>query len=423
MHVAFFMNRFPEPSETFIMNAAAGLIDAGCDIDIYGLQGMATSTARHAMLERYGLMARAYPPQFADSRKRRRWLEAPAALGRVALRSGWRNAASALNVAVHKKRALGGRTVHEVEAFRQRDYDVLHCHFATLAEPVLRHRRAGGLDGAVVVHFRGYDITTHVHEFGTTVYDAAFRDADQFIANSMFFRNRAIDLGCPPERITVIESAVNLTLFPFAPRMAPINRPVRLLTVGRLVEKKGIADAIAATARLRDQGLSIEHDIIGEGYERPTLERLIAQHGLGGVVTLRGERSQEEIAAALAAADLFVAPSVTARDGASDAAINTLKEAMATGLPVVSTWHGGIPELVEDGVSGYLVAERDPAALADRLADLIADPDRWAAMGAAGRAAVEHRFTFTAIARQTLDIYQSAIYLRKQRARRHEGLR
>ncbi|MEN9223394.1 MAG: glycosyltransferase, partial [Thermostichus sp. BF3_bins_97] len=101
-----------------------------------------------------------------------------------------------------------------------------------------------------------------------------------------------------------------------------------------------------------------------------------------------------------------LAPSVTASDGNQDAPVNVLKEAMAMGLPVISTWHGGIPELVQEGVSGFLVPERDPQALAERLSYLIQHPQRWSEMGRAGRSFVERVFDLETLNDELVRQYQ-----------------
>ena len=113
---------------------------------------------------------------------------------------------------------------------------------------------------------------------------------------------------------------------------------------------------------------------------------------MGEKIHLLGWQNEAGIIEMLSQAHLFVAPSVTAADGNQDAPINVLKEAMAMGLPVVSTTHGGIPELVEDGVSGYLVPERDGDAIAQALTKLIDQPQRWPDMGRAGRDYVERYY-------------------------------
>jgi colanic acid/amylovoran biosynthesis glycosyltransferase len=123
-------------------------------------------------------------------------------------------------------------------------------------------------------------------------------------------------------------------------------------------------------------------------------------------VKLVGEKDQKEIISILDQAHLFMAPCVTSKQGDQDAPVNTLKEAMAMGLPVVSTWHGGIPELVEDGVSGFLVPERDSEAIVEKLDYLIKHSEQWEAMGRAGRAKVIEKYNMNRLNDQLVEIYR-----------------
>jgi len=117
----------------------------------------------------------------------------------------------------------------------------------------------------------------------------------------------------------------------------------------------------------------------------------------------------------LAEAHILMAPSVTAADGDEEGIPNTLKEAMAMGIPVISTLHAGIPELVADGISGFLVPERDAAALADRLRRLVDHPETWAAMGRAGRVRIDSDFDIDRLNDQLLDLYKGMLAAPEQR--------
>jgi colanic acid/amylovoran biosynthesis glycosyltransferase len=136
---------------------------------------------------------------------------------------------------------------------------------------------------------------------------------------------------------------------------------------------------------------------------------MLDELGLRGEVELVGARSHAEVIALLREAHLFVAPCVTAENGDQEGIPNALKEAMAMGIPVLSTWHSGIPELVEDGVSGLLVPERDSEALADGLAYLIDQPERWPAMGRAGRDKVDAEFNSEKLTHDLIGLYREAI--------------
>lgn len=185
-----------------------------------------------------------------------------------------------------------------------------------------------------------------------------------------------------------------------------VNRPVRIVTTGRLTGKKGIEYGIRAVAKLLKAGRNIRYDIIGDGPLKENLERLIEHLGVGSAVRLLGWKQQQEIIEILTEAQLFVAPSVTSKEGDQDAPVNVLKEAMAMGIPVIGTRHGGIPELVEDYVSGLLVPERDSESLADKLDYLLDHPQVWLAMGRAGRLRVEQDYDINKLNDHLFDIYR-----------------
>jgi colanic acid/amylovoran biosynthesis glycosyltransferase len=179
-----------------------------------------------------------------------------------------------------------------------------------------------------------------------------------------------------------------------APHDEPV--PVKLLSVGRLVEKKGFHDAITAVARNRH--LPIVYQIIGSGPLEGALRTAIGRLGVGARIQLLGAASHDEVRSAMLAADVFIAPSVRSRrDGDEEGIPVAIMEAMAMRLPVLSTVHAGIPELVADGVSGYLVPERDPWRLGQRLAELVASAELRRVFGAAGRAIVERDYEMEAL--------------------------
>lgn len=217
-------------------------------------------------------------------------------------------------------------------------------------------------------------------------------------------------LGCPAGKLVVIGSPIDTDRFAPPPsRAEPGSRPLALVAVGRLVEKKGFADAVDAVAQLVRDGLDVRLDVLGEGPLRPALQAQIEAAGLRGRVVLHGAATQDAVIAALHRADVALAPSVRAGSGDEDAPVNTLKEAMATELPVVATRHGGIPELVEHEVNGLLVPERDPAALAAAIARLAASPGEWRRLGAAGRNKTVDNYDRRSILRRTLNAYRAAL--------------
>lgn len=168
--------------------------------------------------------------------------------------------------------------------------------------------------------------------------------------------------------------------------------PARLLSVGRLDPIKGFDVLLEALALLHARGIAFDSVVIGEGAERARLLARRDELGLQAQVAFVGAKPQGEVARAMAEATLMVMPCVVTPDGNADGIPNVLTEAMAAGLPVVSTRVSGIPELIDDGVSGRIVEQRDPQALAEAIASLLADPALRDACAAAGRAKVEREF-------------------------------
>jgi colanic acid/amylovoran biosynthesis glycosyltransferase len=185
-------------------------------------------------------------------------------------------------------------------------------------------------------------------------------------------------------------------------------QPVEVITVARLVEKKGIEYAIRAAALvLRDR--SFRYTIVGDGPERQRLEGLIDHLGVSGSVRIIGWRGHDEVHRLLSTADAFMLPSVTAADGDEEGLPVALMEAMAAGLPVLSTLHSGIPELVRDGIEGFLVRERDVEALASRCSVLVDDPRLRAELGSAARLRIEERHDNHMLHDRLVELYRELL--------------
>lgn len=395
------------------MNAAAALGRAGVPLDLIGLWGTGSGEEPQQEVEREierNPLIRVMSPRHVRHR-RNRWLSLPMIIGSLIRRGGIRVFAK---VAARAARRGGTQFLSIAEVFARTDADVLHCQFATVAPIALEMRELGVLRSAIVVHFRGYDISQYVQEHGERVYDDVFVMADWFIANCEAFRQRCIELGCDERRIEVISSGTDTHRFALAEREPPKDGSIRLLAVGRLVEKKGFGLAIGAVAKLRERGVDATLDIIGDGELRDELERQIADAGLRKQVRLHGALPHGEIVDWLARTDALVAPSITATRGDADAPVNTIKEAMATGMPVIGSRHGGIPEIVEPGVNGLLCEENDADDLASKIENLLGLRDRWRDMGLAGRATVERGHSLDLSNRQYLQVYERVTGKRRE---------
>jgi len=291
-----------------------------------------------------------------------------------------------------------------LEIADRENYDIIHCQFGTLGPLALALQRLHATGGKIVTSFRGFDITKAIKN-NPSIYDELFRDGDFLLAVSKDIRAKLLAIGCPAEKIAILHSGIDCARFRFSERQIDQKQPVNVISIGRFVEKKGLKYAIEAVANVHKTGRNLHYSIVGDGELRDALEKKIADTQIQHVVDLIGWQDHDSITRILSRAHILIAPSVTADDGDQEGIPNVLKEAMATGLPVLGTLHSGIPELVEDGVSGYLVPERDVAALTGRLIDLCDHPEKWAEMGTRGREKVEAEFSTDKINDELEQIY------------------
>jgi colanic acid/amylovoran biosynthesis glycosyltransferase len=320
-----------------------------------------------------------------------------------------------LNIFKFGKRAASMRLLYSViPLLESQSYDIIHCQFGMYGIEGMILRDVGAIKGKLITSFRGYDISWYVKAYGEEVYDELFSKGDFFLANCEFFRQRAIKLGCDEKKIIVHGSGIDCSRFTYKPRYHRPDGKILIATTGRLVEKKGIEYGIRAVAKVADLYQNIEYNIIGDGHLKEHLQQLIEKLNVTEKIKLLGWKNQKEIIEILDETHLFIAPSITAEDGNQDAPVNTLKEAMAMGLPVIGTLHGGIPELVEAGISGFLVPERDADAIAEKLHYFIEHPEVWEQMGKAGRTYVEEHYDMNKLNDELVEIYQKVVMSHSQ---------
>jgi colanic acid/amylovoran biosynthesis glycosyltransferase len=184
------------------------------------------------------------------------------------------------------------------------------------------------------------------------------------------------------------------------------NGKIKILTIARFVEKKGIRFGIEAVGRIVNEHPEIDYEIIGDGILRGEVEAAVDDMKLRDKVKLLGWKSQEEILDFLRKSDILLAPSVTGKDGDQEGIPVVLMEAMALGVTVVSTYHSGIPELVRDGVSGFLAPERDVEALAGKLRQCIEHRDSWPAINKEANDVIARFYDVDRLNDQLVDVYK-----------------
>jgi colanic acid/amylovoran biosynthesis glycosyltransferase len=274
------------------------------------------------------------------------------------------------------------------------------------------------MDAKIVTTFHGFDLSALIKRKGRNHYQLLFRFGALFLPISDMWARTLRELGCDPGRIEVHRVGIDCALNEFRERRLDprANAPVKLISVGRLVEKKGHAYTLRALAELRRvrPDLSVTLDIVGEGELMEALKAETAALQLEDIVRFHGGLPHGPTLALLDDADVFILPSVTAEDGDMEGIPVSLMEAMARGMPVISTYHSGIPELVEDGVSGFLVPERDVTALAEAIQRTINSAAKWPEIGRAGRRTVEDNFNRRKLGLRLIEHYCSLLPQRAQ---------
>ena len=285
-----------------------------------------------------------------------------------------------------------GELQEVIKLMERRPADLMHIYFGHTGVHLLPFIKEW--DKPCVVSFHGMDIQPRPDQPG---YDDAMREllqtAPLLLARSHSLMDRLAAMGAPRDRLRLNRTGIPLEAFPAIQRPAPADGAWQLVQACRWIAKKGIRTSLRAFARFRERFPAAKFILAGDGPLRGEIERMVGELELGSSVELRGFLDQAGLAQLYAASHIFLHPSEMTEDLNQEGVPNSMLEAMATGLPVAATLHGGIPEAVSDGVTGFLVDERDDEALASALLRLAGDPAMWARMGAAAALSVQEDFS------------------------------
>lgn len=347
MKITYIVGNFPKLSETFILNQITGLINKGHEVDVISFQRRKEDNI-HEDVYQYNLLDKT---QYIKK-------------------------AASTNI---------GFVLNEKLVASLLFSDILHAHFASIATDL-------ALTISKAFHIP-FVFTTHANDIFSHPDKDQLREkalnAHKVITiseyNKAYFKNL---IGHEfSDKIDVIRCGIDLDRFNYIEREP--KKTVKILFVGRLIEKKGLPYALAAFNQVIQSVNNIELKIIGDGNKRAEIEDQIKGFSLQKKIALLGSLPQSRIIKAMEDADIFLLPSITAQNGDREGAPVSLMEAHATGLPVISTLHTGIPEVVVNGTSGFLVPEKDTHALSVKLKALIENYELRKKMGKAGRLHIE----------------------------------
>jgi len=370
MDIAFFTIEFPAFAQNYILDQMTGMIDRGCGVGIYADRA-GSLPEPIPEIEKYQL------PQKTSYFK-----------------------------TYHYHYLNHEFSVGIMPYLRRKPYDILHCQFGPMGLNVDILRRSRSVSGKLITSFRGFDLGRTIQNYGKHIYDSLFEKGNLFLPVSEYMKNQLLELGCPREKIVVHPTGIDCEKFRPAQRKNAGGRKIRLMSAARLVEKKGLEYAFQAVAALSKKH-DIEYIIAGDGPLKESLKALIQGLDARDIIHLAGWKSRPAVLELMQSSDIFLAPSGTAKDGDQEGIPNALKEAMAVELPVISTFHSGISELVENGISGHLIPEKNAKILEEKLEDLLSHPEKRPKMGKAGRRHVEKNYNLKELNNRLLEIYRN----------------
>jgi glycosyltransferase involved in cell wall biosynthesis len=359
-------------SETFILNEFLELRRQGMKVDMYAIMDPDEQRSHPEAL--------ALVPEVVYLQTGSIWASLPSAL-RTVRRHPW-GVVRALGWVMTRHSVAAARNwVHAmvlVDRLGERAPAHLHAHF--LHSPAAIAFIARKMSG------QRYSLTGHAKDIYTTLPENVqmrCREAE-FVTTCTEANRRHLveELGLRASQVRLCRHGVDLDRFSAERRDPQLGR---ILSIGRLVEKKGFDVLVRGCGELRRRGIDFELRIVGTGPLRDALLALAKEEGIAERVQLPGSMSQAEVAAELAAAEVFALTPMVMPDGDRDGIPNVVLEAMAAGVPVVASAVSGIPEVIEDGVTGRLVAPRRPSLLADALTEVLADAPLRARLAEAGR--------------------------------------
>jgi colanic acid/amylovoran biosynthesis glycosyltransferase len=301
------------------------------------------------------------------------------------------------------------------KAIQRHRPEILHSHFGDMGWYDLPLVARYGLKH--VVTFYGYDVNMLPSQDSVwrTRYQELFSHADLFLCEGPHMASCLVDLGCSENKVKVQRLGVAVNEIAFLPRVLKEGEPLKVLIAGSFREKKGIPYALKAVGQLRNEGLDIQATVIGgsRGFKREELEReeiedVLKQSDLHSATRMLGFQSHKIMMEEAYRHHVFLSPSVTASDGDTEGgAPVTIIEMAASGMPVVSTRHCDIPQVILDGRTGWLAKERDVEGLVTHLRWLLEHPQEWQTFTRQGRQHIEENFDLRTQAHELGQIYQN----------------
>ncbi len=299
------------------------------------------------------------------------------------------------------------RAMARAQALSGTQYDIIHSHTLGMSYEYLFLKKT--LNIPLVTTFHGLP-PFGVPLLATGKLMSVFEACDLFLVNTNFAKQQLTDLGCLPEKISILPQGINLTNYPFNNKPYPFSGHIIVLTVARFHKDKGHSYAIKAISALVKIGYLIEYRIVGTGPEKIAILNLIQEEGLLEQVKVLESLNDEELHQQYAQANIFILPSIRDLEGVHEETQGVvIQEAQASGVIVIATRTGGIPECVIDEENAFLVSDRSSDEIAEKVKYIIESPEKWPDWQLKARKHVEENFAIEVLADKLNVIYDEVI--------------
>lgn len=414
MKVCILAQNFPTFSETFVTDHAKSLLDASVDLSIIANTAeLGAWSALDSYEQKLKKVTFLYErPDSKSVRYRSNRIKSLIKMAIYHQKSGSSEFFNSLNFF-----RFGASTLELKlpfiynKALQVGPVDVLHCHFGS-SGIIGAHLKSLGFCKKLVVTFHGLDVSKVIlNKNNGHIYKKLFAQADLILPISNLWRDALVSAGAPESKTIVHHLGVDVDNIRTKSTTTNAPEKIRIITTARFTEKKGLPFALLAVAEAIKiaPGLEIQYDIIGSGKNFSEIKKLIEDLNLTDTVKLHGSLPHSRVKELLYSSDIFMLPSHTAKNGDQEGIPVSLMEAMAAGLPVLSTRHSGIPELIQNGHSGILVEEKNHQQLAEAIIHLSRNPETRNQLASNGRRTIEQKFNANTQNSELITMYKQLL--------------
>ncbi|TCK68826.1 colanic acid/amylovoran biosynthesis glycosyltransferase [Winogradskyella wandonensis] len=289
-----------------------------------------------------------------------------------------------------------------------RNVDVFHVHFAPTSHPLLDLKAIGYIKSKIIVTFHGYD--AHFLPKGQELkhlIQKYKKFVDEITVNSDYLKNKLVQKGFSESHITIVPIGIDSSFFKREQSISMIkSKPFKLITVGRLLPLKGQYLGIQVVKILKDKGYDIQYTLVGDGDELEKLQKIVDQLNLHESVTFVGVKNQAEVKLMLEASDVFLMTSTNDKYDRAEAFGIVSLEAQAMGLPVIGFNSGGFPDTLIDGITGFLVEDKNINAMSSEVEKLINNPNLLSSISENAIKHVRENFDLKITNKKYTDLYR-----------------